>query len=371
MIELTFLTEFEQLQKLMAAKESFESKYPEVRVVIEQSTDHFESLRAYESDEAPDLIESGGWSLFNRKGMFVDLEPYVAATEGLEDRLFSGPMKVARHDGTLPGLPVDISLPLILYRKAMFDQAGLAYPTEDWTWGEFVELGRKLTIRNEQGVATQFGFGIGVDIEWFEPFVLRNGGRYVAPDGSTARGYVDSPETIDAFSKLIDAYRTAEMIRKPDEPSEAGELHVGFAMVMGYAWFAAGLVRAGIADQFGVVGLPRMPGGKSSNMVYMGGAGITSKSRHPEWAWKFMHHYLVECSSWMLPLTRTKASERGLTEHWLWSRYLEELERTEASGFYLSEKWNSSRQLINEEITKMIVEGKDVAQTLRGWTRFA
>ena len=30
-----------------------------------------------------------------------------------------------------------------------------------------------MTIRDDEGIASQFGFGLGVDIEWFEPFVMR------------------------------------------------------------------------------------------------------------------------------------------------------------------------------------------------------
>jgi multiple sugar transport system substrate-binding protein len=371
MIELRVMSEFEQLQKLIDAKESFERTNPEVRIVIEQSTDHYESLKAYQSDEAPDIIESGGWALFNRKDMFVDLNPYVAEVAGLEDDLYQGPMRVARHNGMLPGLPVDISIPLVLYQKAMFDRADLPYPTENWTWDDMVELGKRLTIRNEEGIASQFGFGIGVDVEWYEPFVFRNGGTYLATDGSTARGYVDSSETVEAYRKIIEAYRTAGIIRKPGEPSNAGELHRGFAMVVGYTWFAAGLIRHQLDDRFGVVGLPNMPGGQQRNMIYMGAAGITTKSKHPRLAWEFLYHYLIERHSWTLPLTRSQAKERGLAEHRIWSRYLEELDCVQASGYYLSDKWNSSRQLINEDIHQMIVEGRDIAQTMRSWTRFA
>ena len=77
----------------------------------------------------------------------------------------------------LPGLPIEVSPPLIMYNKEMFDRAELAYPTEAWAWDDMVGLAKRLTIRDDEGIASQFGFGLGVDIEWFEPFVMRNGGR--------------------------------------------------------------------------------------------------------------------------------------------------------------------------------------------------
>ncbi|GAE06461.1 extracellular solute-binding protein [Paenibacillus sp. JCM 10914] len=376
MTEIRFLTEFQHLHNVMDAKTSFERDNPGVHIVIEQSTDHYESHQAYKSSEAPDIIESGGWSLFNHPGMFVDLLSYVNEVPGLKEDLYPGIMRVACKDGNLPGLPVDVALPLIIYNKEMFDQAGLAFPTEDWTWDEMIELAKRLTIRNEQGVASQFGFGFGVDIEEIEPFVMRNGGRYLSADGSTARGYVDQPAVSEAFSKLIDAYRVHRVIPNPGEPSEAGDLHEGFAMSFGFTWYAGNLIQHQLDSKFGVVGLPNMPGGESSNMIYMGAAGITSKSKNPRLAWEFLHHYILQRpyafhSAWTLPISRSIAEQSGMSKHRIWSRYVQELDHVHTSGFYISEKWNSSRQLINEDIRRMILGGVDVAQMLKSWTRYA
>ncbi|MFD1956355.1 extracellular solute-binding protein [Paenibacillus thailandensis] len=374
--EIRFLTEFQHLHHVMKTKETFEAEHPGVRIVIEQSTDHYESLQAYKSADAPDIIESGGWALFNHKGMFLDLWPFVDREPGLRDDMYSGIKRVAGKDGTLPGLPVDVSLPLILYKKELFDKAGLSYPSDKWTWDDMMELAGKLTVRNEQGVATQFGLGFGVDIEEFEPFVMRNGGRYLSPDGLTARGCVDQPAVIDAIRMIIDAYRHHRVIRNPGEPSEAGDIHQGFAMVFGYTWLVGNLARVGLLEKYGVAGLPNMPGREQSNMIYMGAAGITSKSRQPELAWSFLRHYVLGRpdafrSPMTLPVTRSLAVQSGLADHPVWSRYLQELEHVQISGFYMNEKWNSSRQLINEDIHRMILEGADVAHTVRSWTRYA
>lgn len=373
--QIRFLTQFEHVHHLMQAKASFETKHPDVEVIVEQAADNFESMRAFRSD-APDIMDSGGWGLFNHQGVFVDLLPLVKDTPGLEDDLHPGIMRVATKDGTLPGLPVDVSVPLILYKKAMLDAAGVPYPTEDWTWEDMMAAARKLTIRNAEGVATQFGFATGPDIENYEPFVMRNGGRYLSSDGSTARDYIDSEATLEALQSVIDMYREHQVTRKPGEPSLAGEVHQGFALVFAFTWFTGGLEAHGLGDQYGVVGLPRMPGGQEANMIYMGGCGITTKSQQPELAWEFIKHYVLQQPESFrqprtLPITKTLVEQSGMDRHRLWSRYVKELEHVQASGFYLSEKWNSSRQLINEDIVRMIKDGADVRQTLKSWVRFA
>ncbi len=375
-IELRVLTQFEHMNDLLAAKESFEKDNPGVRIIVEQATDNFESLRAMKSDQPPDIMDSGGWGLFNLKDIFIDLMPFVQEVEGLEEDLNPGIMRIACKDGTLPGLPIDISVPLIMYNKAMFDREGLPYPQEGWTWDELMDLAHRLTLRNEEGIATQFGFGIGPDIECYEPFILRNGGRFLSPEGSTARGYVDSEATVEAFRKVIELYRVHRATRKPEEPSAAGHLHEGFANIFAYTWFTGGLIEHGIVDQFGVVGLPRMPGGEEANMIYMGGCGITTKCEHPKVAWEFLRHYILERperfrQSRTLPATRSLAEQSGMTEHPIWGRYIKELDHVQASGYYLNEKWNTSRQLINEDIQKLILDGSDVRHMLQSWTRYA
>ncbi|MDQ6421259.1 extracellular solute-binding protein [Paenibacillus sp. LHD-117] len=371
MIEIRFMTEITyNMHQVLAAKESFERANPGVRIIIEQAKDFFEMMRAFQSEEAPDLIETGGFQVSNNDRMFMDLNPYVAEVQGLEEDLYPGLLRVARYDGMLPGLPIEISPPLMMYDKEKFDRAGLAYPTEEWTWEDMVELAKRLTIRNEQGVASQFGLGLGVDIEWFEPFVMRNGGCYISPDGATSRGYVDSAPTIDAFRMVIDAFREHRIVRMPDEPCLSASWHEESAMRFSFMWDVHHLSRERQNARIGIVGLPNMPGGVKANMIYMGGAGVTVKSAHPRVAWAFLRHYLLECHSWMPPAIQSQAEQRGLTQHPVWSRYLEELDHVQISGFFKNRKWNNSRQLINEDIRKMITEGTDVAHTLRSWTRY-
>lgn len=369
MTEIRFLTLIAyNLKQVFAAKESFEQANPDVRISVEQCKDYFEMMQLYKSDDgAPDIIETGGYPVGNRDGMYIDLNPYIAENKGVEQDLYPGLLRVARHGGTLPALPVEVSPPLIVYNKMMFDQAGLAYPTESWDWDDMVELAKRLTVRDEEGVARQFGFGLGVDIEWFEPFVMRNGGSYLSPDGSTSRGYADSAATIEAFSKLIDAYRVHRIVRKPGERYDAADKTDESAMTFCFTWDVEHHKRG---EQYGVVGLPQMPGGREANMIYMGGAGVTAKSEHPRLSWEFLRHYILERHSWMPPISRAQSEQRGLTSHRIWSRYLQELDHVQISAFYLNPKWNASRQLINEDINKMILEGADVAQTLRSWSRF-
>ncbi|WP_158098523.1 extracellular solute-binding protein [Gemmiger sp. An120] len=56
----------------------------------------------------------------------------------------------ARFDDQLYGMPAFVDTAVTLYNKALFDKAGIPYPTaENWTWEEFIRVGKQLTNEAE------------------------------------------------------------------------------------------------------------------------------------------------------------------------------------------------------------------------------
>lgn len=52
-------------------------------------------------------------------------------------------------------IPKDIDTCAVWYNKTMFDEAGVEYPSADWTWDDFREIAKKLTNpeKNQYGTA--------------------------------------------------------------------------------------------------------------------------------------------------------------------------------------------------------------------------
>ncbi len=145
--------------------------------------------------------------------LFLLSQEYVAsyaaigAITDLDDRIRRDPaidlpdyypaaLETARYNGRLYGLPF-VMMPVVLYyNQALFDQAQVAYPTRDWGWATFREAARKLTRREPDGTAIQWGF---LQHTWppYLIWVWQNGGDALSADGK--RPTIDDPATVEAL----------------------------------------------------------------------------------------------------------------------------------------------------------------------------
>lgn len=101
------------------------------------------------------------------------------------------------HDGTQYGLPESFSDVVLFFNKDLFDKAGVATPTSDWTWADEQAAAEKLT-NAKPGV-----WGDYQPISFFEFYkaLAQSGGSFFNEDGSAAA--FNSPEGIEAANWLV------------------------------------------------------------------------------------------------------------------------------------------------------------------------
>lgn len=150
-------------------------------------------------------------------GYVLDMRECVALVPELDlERFF--PTVLAIHqreeDGPIYGLPNDFTPMMIYLSTAAFERAGVELPQDGWTWEDLRTIARELTLdsegrnRNDPDFdaenVEQYGFRVR---KWAFEWVYRtwqNGGDILSPDGTTASGYLDSPESIEAITFLRD-----------------------------------------------------------------------------------------------------------------------------------------------------------------------
>lgn len=122
------------------------------------------------------------------------------------DGFYKGFMNDAIFEGKTYGVPFQRSTPVLYYNKDAFEKAGLDVNTPPKTWEEMIEVGKKLTIKDDNGVVTQWGTRIptlGLGGAWiYGGLVISNGSHLSSDNGVNV--HLDTPEAIGALEFVVE-----------------------------------------------------------------------------------------------------------------------------------------------------------------------
>ena len=154
----------------------YEEMHPHVDIVTAPSgtgADYYTALQtSVAGGEPPDMASFQGWEW----QPYADAAQLTALDAYIEQENFTGPYPEGVQsiaDSTLRGgnrylMPLQVGVMLMFYARKPFDEAGLDYPTDDWTYEDFVSLAEALT--DTSGATKMYGFqpsGIWPrDIHW-------------------------------------------------------------------------------------------------------------------------------------------------------------------------------------------------------------
>ncbi|MFL7870520.1 MAG: substrate-binding domain-containing protein, partial [Anaerolineales bacterium] len=115
----------------------------------------------------PDVASFQGWEwqTYADKGLLTPVDD-LYKRDGF-DFLYPSDVKgivdTTVRNGSTYLIPLQIGTMLMFYAKKPFDDAGMPYPTDDWTFEEFMDMAQKLT--NTSG--DQKMFGLQANGSWF------------------------------------------------------------------------------------------------------------------------------------------------------------------------------------------------------------
>ena len=102
-------------------------------------------------------------------------------------------------DGRIYGVPKDKDNVVLVYNKEMFDQAGVAYPDENWTWDDMTDASQKI-----YDATGKYGYMAYNDEQLgYWNFVYQKGGYILDPETNIHAGYTQ-PATVDAIKYYVD-----------------------------------------------------------------------------------------------------------------------------------------------------------------------
>jgi len=277
-------TQVPAMQKIIAA---FEAQNPTITVTIQQTpwADYWTKLQAAASGgSAPDVFWMNGpnFQLYAANNV---LRPLTDTDPHPDTSVYPPALaKLYQYKNVQYGLPKDFDTVGLWYNKALFDAAGVAYPTASWTWADFQAAAKKLTDP-AKGV-----YGVGANLEGQENYydtIYQAGGSVISADGKKS-GYAD-PATVAGlkfWTDLVAAKESPSLKQMTDTAPlnlfESGKL----AMYWGGSWDAKEF-SGNDATKNGVDVAPLPAGVKKATIIHGLANVVFAHTSHPAQAEKF------------------------------------------------------------------------------------
>lgn len=254
---------------------------------------------SFSSGDGYDIFLSGEGDFYKwvSLGMVEPLDSYIAADTEWQNPMESSIMEMGLVENTQSYLVKDYNPMCLWYNKDMFDAAGVAYPTDDWTWDDLEEAAQKLTSRNDAGEFETFGFQAQSWAYALACYLESNGLSYISDDYSTADGYLNSEKMAAALDKYF-AWAEGDDRISPnsadtDTYGDGTSMMVNgkLAMFITGGWAKTPLEEAGVNYATALI-----PGNHSSYFCASGYA-ISSTSKNKEAAWEALKFLTGERAS--------------------------------------------------------------------------
>lgn len=257
------------------------------------------------------MLQEGGIIQWSSEGMLNDVS---AMYEGSDSKPLDS--LAYKYQGNTVAYAAANEILLLYYNKDMFDKANVPYPPsvleQAWTWDEFVETAKKLTIDKngkhpgEDGFDSQSIVQYGASVEnlpWqLETWTLSNGGGFYSNDGTEVR--IGEDASAEAIQKVADLYLKDHVaplsVGQTDDGIQRTIIAGTVAMATNGQWNVGTSLNAAKEEglNYGVAVLPYM---KEKVTLNTGGANVVfSQSKHPEEAMEWLKWYTSEENNWAL-----------------------------------------------------------------------
>lgn len=283
----TFSAAPDHLEDLDAMIKAFEAGHPGVTIKVETApfNEYFTKLQTLiAGGTAPDIFELNyeNFVSYASKGVLLDLSSQSAG-----DSTFSADVYYPRAydafslNGMQLGLPATFSTVVLFYNKALFDQAGLDYPTSDWTWADAVAAAEKIN----DPAAGVYGLYSPTQFWEFYKKAAQNGCEFFNADKTEVT--VNSPECVEALQTMVDFVQTDKVMPSDVDMGGVsdGDLFKSgkLGMIVTGIWMFSAFQDSGFEWDIAVE-----PGLKTqATHFFANGVSVFAASQHPQEAWEW------------------------------------------------------------------------------------
>jgi len=194
----------------------FDEMFPHLKMAIDPTNNDMSKIIVQTmAGIGPDVIDCyNRMQLYTyyQAGILADITEWAQEAGTTPDICWEACEENMMIEGRQYGFPTNPGPWVIFYNKNVFDEAGVPYPEGDWTWDEFVQVAKKVTLKDEKGKRNKTYGIMGYDLM---EAVWQNGGSFYSEDGT--RCTLDSVQAIQAAQWLMDLEFVHECAPSPSE----------------------------------------------------------------------------------------------------------------------------------------------------------
>ncbi len=277
---------------IRAVVEAFEAEHPNIKIDVtimaESAYGDLMNTTIGAGEGAPDVAYF--WET-----------PWLPHTLDITDRLEADPdlsrddyfeeyfNNWAVYNGRVVGLPFTVGANFVMYNRDVFDEAGVDYPTADWTPWDYIEIAKALTDPDKRRWGGDRPRG---------PFraIWRNIGatKPYDDDSTTVEGYINGPDAVAAYTWLWDLVDSGATPTPADievlgtEGTGPVDLFIAGRLAMATLNNGHMITARDAGVNFGVVPEPHVPGNERFVHAWALRASIWANTEHPDEAYEFL-----------------------------------------------------------------------------------
>jgi multiple sugar transport system substrate-binding protein len=273
------------------ARDTFQEQYPQISIEIVSAASFIDFIQKIQTlaagGQAPDVIMMGGewFPVYADQEVFQPLDPFIADTPDFqEEDYLAAALDGLRYEGQLWGLPKDVNVNVLFYNKDAFDEAGLDYPSAEWTWDDLLEAAQKLTKRSG-GRTERYGFVAPAPFT----FIWQNGGEVFDRNIDPTSVLIDEPAAVEALKFYFELSSVHHVSPTPAELQQTPQIELFAAGRLAILQDLRGATVAlqEIRDfEWGIAELPHQK--EQATILNWAGWALSAQSDEPEAAWTFL-----------------------------------------------------------------------------------
>ncbi len=265
----------------------FNKIYPDVVVDYQPVPADFQTKMKAQmaGGTAPDVFYVGDqlMTAFGTTGQLLQLDSYMAEAGQSRGDFIESLLTLFTLNGKTFGLPKDWGTLGLVYLPEAFAAAGIAEPTDDWTWDDLAKAAKIITDKTKYA-----GFGQNADWARFAAWSFSMGGSYT--NANFTKGTMNTSENKKAAAFLLKMKKDGILVTSADVGAGWCGEAIGkelIAMTYEGGWMV-NYMRNDFPDvNWKAVQVAIAPNGKRSNVIFTNAIGVNANTKYPRAAAAF------------------------------------------------------------------------------------